>query len=110
MNLEELLLDALEKVKAYDVIVYDMEEKTPFYDKMIISTVDSVRQSDSVVSYIEDNLENSDYTIRSIEGKGSGWVLVDCNSIIVSIFSKEMREHYSLEKLYMDIKQRRIDN
>jgi ribosome-associated protein len=38
----------------------------------------------------------------------SGWVVVDCMSIIIHIFLEPMREFYSLERLWSDAKRVRI--
>ena len=108
--LEDLLIDSVKKVRGYDIVIYDMESKNPFYDKMIIATVDSVRQANACISYIEDNLKDTKYKIRKVEGENTSWVLVDCYEVILSVFTKEEREHFSLDKLYMDIKQQRLEN
>lgn len=109
MTLEEVLLDCLSHVNAKDIIVYDMEGRSPFYDKMIIATVDSQRQATAVISYIEDETTQNNYQIRSIEGRDTSWVLVDCNDIIISIFTSEERAHFALEKIYMEIPSRKIN-
>ncbi|MBR6071732.1 MAG: ribosome silencing factor [Acholeplasmatales bacterium] len=110
MNLEEILIDCVKKVNGNNVLVYDMEGRNPFYDKMILASVDSLRQADAIVSYIEDGLKDTEYNIRHIEGKNSPWVLVDCNSVILSVFTKEEREHFQLEKVYMEYKSTKIDD
>ena len=109
MSLEEVLLNCLGHVNAKDIIVYDMSEKSPFYEKMILASVDSLRQATAVVSYIEDETAQNGYSIRNIEGRDSSWVLVDCNDIIVSIFTNEERMHFALEKIYMDIPSKKIN-
>ena len=110
MNLEEILIDCVKKVNGNNILVYDMEGRNPFYDKMILASVGSLRQAEAVVSYIEDNLKDTEYNIRSVEGKNSPWVLIDCNSIILSIFTHEEREHFQIEKVYMDYKSKKIDD
>ena len=41
--------------------------------------------------------------VKSIEGKnGSGWVLMDFGDVIVNLFTKEMRDKYSIEKVWGD--------
>ena len=36
MTLEEVLLEGLARVKATDILVYDMKERSPFFDNMIL--------------------------------------------------------------------------
>lgn len=102
MSLEEVIVSNLERVAAKDILVYDTKERSPFYDQMILATVDSIRQADSVIAYIEEDCMKEGFSLRKVEGRGSSWVLVDCNSVIVSIFTKEEREHFFIEKIYMD--------
>ena len=108
-KLEEILIDAVKKVNGYDIIVYEMENTSPFYDKMIISSVDSLRQANAVVSYIEDGLKDTEFNIRNVEGGNSSWVLVDCNDIILSVFTEEERKHFAIEKIYMNFPSKNID-
>ena len=103
MSLETIIVDCLEKVSAKDILIYDTRERSPFYDSMVIATVDSQRQADAVISYIEDDCMKNKFELRKVEGRGSSWVLVDCNSVIVSVFTKEEREHFQIEKIYMDV-------
>ena len=42
MNLEESIVEALGKVKAYDIISIDTKEKSPFYDEMVVASVSSI--------------------------------------------------------------------
>ena len=102
MNLEETLINAVKKVNGFDIYVYDMLNRSPFYDKMIIASVDSLRQANAVVSYIEEFFKDTNFKIRNVEGGNTSWVLIDCYDIILSVFTKEEREHFSIDKIYMD--------
>ena len=108
MTLEEVIIDCLEKVNAKDILIYDTKERSPFYDEMVLASVDSSRQASSVISYIEDECAKNGFSVRSIEGRESAWVLIDCYSAIVSIFTKEEREHFAIEKIYMDVPVKKI--
>lgn len=109
MTLEEIILEDLAKVKATDILVYNMKERSPFYDQMILCSVSSERQATAVISYIKEDVEQGGYKIRSIEGAETPWVLIDCNDVIVSIFTKEEREHFAPEKIYMDVPVKRME-
>lgn len=110
MTLEEILIDCVKKVRGTDIIVYDMMNRSPFYDKMILASVDSLRQANAVTGYIEDAFKDTEYKIRNVEGGNTAWVLVDCNDIILSLFTKEEREHFALEKIYMDYPATKIED
>ena len=109
MTLKETLLNSLAKVKAKDVLCYNTKEKSPFFDEMILATVTNERSAYAVVSYIEDDLAKEGYKLRNIEGKDTGWVLIDANDIIVSVFTEEERAHFDVEKIYMDLPVEKID-
>ena len=108
MSLEEVIVNALGKVKATYIIAFDTKEKSPFYDEMIIASVSSLRQASAVTTYIKEDVEEAGFSVRSIEGKESGWVIVDCYDIIVSIFTEEERRHFQIEKIYLDVPQKNL--
>lgn len=109
MNLKEIIIDCLGKVKAKDVLVYDMKGFSPFFDEMILATVDSLRQAAAGVDYIHEEAVKAGYKVRGTEGEDSEWVLIDLNDVIVSIFTKEERERVSIEKIYLDRPVERIE-
>lgn len=103
MNELKVIVDAIEKVKGHDILVYDMKGYSPLFDYMVIATVDSNRQSDACAEYVIDELSKLGMKANHIEGKSTAWVLVDCRDIIVHIFTQEERERYGLEKIYLDV-------
>lgn len=107
LDLLKLIKNALDKVKASNIITYDMRETSPFYDYLVIASVGSVRQADSLRGYIEMEIENTPFKLRSVEGAGTEWVLIDLYDIVVSVFTEEERERIDFEKLYLDTK--RVD-
>lgn len=107
--LENIIYECLSKVKAEDVLEYNMKGISPFYDKMILASVDSLRQASAGASYIEEEATKAGFRVRGIEGENSEWVLIDLYDIIVSIFTKEEREYFSLEKIYLDIPFKKIN-
>ena len=64
MNLKEIIIDCLGKVKAKDVLVYDMKGFSPFFDEMILATVDSLRQAGYSISMGEVREKFPDATIN----------------------------------------------
>lgn len=104
------IVRALDRVKSEDITIYDMKGVSPLFDEIIIATVASMRQAASVCDYIEDELEKDGYDVRNIEGKNTAWVVVDCHDVLVHVFTREERERYNLEKLYMDVKKIDVDS
>ena len=109
MKLIDVIVDCLNKVKAKDILNYDMTGRSPFFDNMILASVDSERQATAVISYIKEETALNGYNVRSVDGAESAWVIIDCYDVVVSIFTRSEREHFALEKIYMDIPYTKVD-
>ena len=104
-NREYALLAAktLSDKKAEDITVIDIQGKATFADYFVICSGSSERQVNSLTDEVEDRLAEAGLYVKSIEGKqGSGWILIDFGDIIVNLFTREMREKYSIEKVWGD--------
>ena len=104
-NREYALLAAktLSDKKAEDITVIDIQGKATFADYFVICSGSSERQVNSLTDEVEDRLAEAGLYVKSIEGKqGSGWILMDFGDIIVNLFTREMREKYSIEKVLGD--------
>lgn len=103
MELLDLVVKALDDVKAQDIVVLDMRGYSPLFDYMVIASSSNTRQSLALVRNVTDELKKNDYNVRGVEGSEGDWVLVDCKDIIVNVFTQENRTFYGLENLYLDI-------
>ena len=92
----------LDNKKATDVIVIDIMEKSSFADYLVIASGNSERQVNTLVDEVEEQFAKEGLLVKSIEGKNSGWILMDFGDVIVNIFTKEMREKYDIEKVWGD--------
>ena len=104
-NREYALLAAktLSDKKAEDITVIDIQGKATFADYFVICSGSSERQVNYLTDEVEDRLAEAGLYVKSIEGKqGSGWILMDFGDIIVNLFTREMREKYSIEKVWGD--------
>lgn len=98
-----LAAEVLDSKKAEDIDVIDISTKSSFADYFVIASGTSERQVKSLVDDVEDKFAEHDLFPKTIEGKnGTGWILMDFGDIIVNVFTKEMREKYSLEKIWGD--------
>ncbi|NMA05832.1 MAG: ribosome silencing factor [Acholeplasmataceae bacterium] len=96
----EKTLNVVEKVKLEDLKVFDLENDNPFFRYVIIGTSKTGRQGDALVGYLKEDLKDN-YEIRGIEGKKTGWLLIDLGDIIIHVFDKEMREYYSFDDRFI---------
>lgn len=89
--------------KAQDIVIIDIQEKASFADYFVICSGTSERQIRTLVDEVEEALAKEGLFVKSVEGKqSSGWILMDFGDIIVNLFTKEMREKYSIEKIWGD--------
>ncbi len=103
MDKLKTVIAALEDIKIEDIVVFDMREVNPFFDFFILSTATNKRQMNAAIRDVKNALSSLDQTGSKKEGNDSGWALFDADDIIVNIFTKEAREYYNLEKMWLDI-------
>jgi len=99
----ELVVIALENKKAQEVKLLRTRDITILADYFVICTAGSTTQlktlSDEVEKYLSKRGENP---LRREGHREGGWVLIDYGCVIVHLFLQEMREFYSLERLWGD--------
>ena len=93
--------DLLDKHKAEDIKVIDLNKKSDIADFMIVCSGTSKRHVIALADYLYDNLKRKNLSLLNIEGKTSGdWVLVDSGDIITHLFRPEVRQFYNIEKIW----------
>ncbi|MBO5852038.1 MAG: ribosome silencing factor [Clostridia bacterium] len=104
MNSNELvnvLLNALKKRKASDIVKIDVMDKTSVTDYFVIASARSSTQVKSLCEFCEAEAEKSGAKILRKEGVADGrWAIVDFGDVILHIFNDETRLFYHLEKLW----------
>ncbi len=106
----EIVIKALEDINAFDVLVFETKNKTPFFDYFVVSSVTSQRQLQGAINHISQDLSGNNFPHPTIEGKASkSWALIDCTDIIVNVFTREDREFYDIEKMWVGTEQLEIN-
>ena len=102
IELAHLIVDKLEAHQATEIAMLDLREITPLADYFVICTADSERQAKALQDLLREELKHEHKTRPlSTEGEpASGWTLLDYNSVVVHIFSKQARAYYRLEELW----------
>jgi len=90
--------EALDNAKMMEIHLYDLCETNPFFNYVFVCTAQNKRHLDSVVKYIDE--ENITYD--HIEGEKTEWLLIDKGDILIHVLTKEKRELYNLDNLYID--------
>ena len=96
-----ITVNALEDIKAKDIVVLDTSEKTSLFSRMIIASADSTRQVKALANNVAVDLKEAGFEILSSEGQDSGeWALVDADDLVVHIMLPAVRDFYDIEALW----------
>ncbi|KPN71946.1 ribosome silencing factor [Neisseria sp. 83E34] len=100
-RMTDIAVNALEDVKAKDIIVLDTSEKTSLFSRMIIASGDSTRQVRALANNVSVDLKEAGFEILGSEGQDSGeWALVDAGDLLVHVMLPAVRDFYDIEALW----------
>jgi ribosome-associated protein len=100
-SLKQVVIDALEEVKAQNIISLDVRELTGVMDTMIVASGNSNRQVKSLANNVAVEGKKAGYSIIGVEGDDTAeWILVDFGDVIVHIMLPATRAFYDLERLW----------
>lgn len=99
----ETIREALEHLKAQDIIELDVRDKTSVTDWMVIASGTSTRHVSAIAEEVLRRARDINTPPIGVEGEREGeWVLVDLGDAIVHIMLPRMRDLYMLERLWGD--------
>ncbi len=98
----EVIVKALDDKKAKEIQVLKVAELTSIGDYFVIAGGTSNTHVRSLAEEVEFKLEEAGFEIRSIEGRATGWILIDCYDVLVHVFMPDVRDTYNLERLWGD--------
>lgn len=103
----EQILDIITKVledgKAQDIVVMDLQGKTSIANYMVIASGGSNRQVAALADNIQLKLKEAKFKSVTEGKEKADWVLIDAFDVIVHIFRPEVREFYSIEKMWSSV-------
>lgn len=100
-NIKDNVINALEDIKAFDIISIDIRRQGAIADYIVIASANSSRQAKALADNVKDSLQKINVALIGIEGDStSEWVLVDVGDIIIHIMTPTTRAHYNLEELW----------
>jgi ribosome-associated protein len=101
-DLKTICCEALDDLKAQNILVLDIREISGFADWFIIATASSSRNAKAISNKLIESIKSSsDQHLVGIEGQDdSEWILVDCGDVVVNIMQHDTREFYDLESLW----------
>lgn len=102
-KLQRAIVDALEDVKAQDIVVFNTEELSALFERVIVASGTSNRQTKALAASVRDKVREVGGDLLSMEGEDNGeWIIVDCGQAVVHIMQPGIRQYYHLEELWGD--------
>lgn len=100
-KLQRTIVDALEDVKAQEIVVFNTVGMTELFDRVILATASSNRQTRALASRVGEKVKAAGGHVISTEGLDTGeWVLVDLGDAVVHIMQPAIRAYYKLEEIW----------
>ena len=95
------VLASLEDSKAENIVSIDIQGKSSLGDYMVVASGRSHRHVSAVTDHLLKALKDAGFGNPRVEGQASAdWVLIDAGDVIVHVFRPEVRDFYSLEKMW----------
>ena len=108
-NIAVLAANALNSKKAVQLKVLKVEELTVLAEYFVIATATSSTHVRALADEVEEVLEKNGVRPHHIEGKTTGWIVIDYSGVIVHIFTPDQREFYSLDRIWSDAEEINLD-
>lgn len=103
-QVQNIAVEALNDLKALDLIIINVREITTLTDVMIICSGRSNRHVKSLAEHVVMKAKQSHVSYIKSEGEKEGeWVIVDLADVIVHIMLPATRTFYNLEDLWEPI-------
>lgn len=106
----EIAVNALNDKKAKEISAIQVGELTVIADCFILATATSSTHVRALADIVEENLSKAGFEPDHIEGKATGWILLDYSGVVIHIFTKDTRDFYNLDRLWSDGTQIDLDN
>ncbi len=108
-NKESLAIEIAKELnlsKAEDIRVLDVRGISSVTDYCVIATGNSAPHLNGLLRDVQARLRELGEKGNRVSGDPeSGWVLLDCFSVIVHVFAPEAREYYDIERLWSEAKE-----
>ena len=97
------LAEVARDLKAENVVALAVGELTSFADAFVIATAGSDRQARALADAVVESAKSSGDLVLGVEGYEDGrWILIDGGDVVVHVFVRDAREHYDLDRLWVD--------
>lgn len=97
----------LDEHGASDPLALDISQQSSFADAFVIAGASSNAQMRGLQRQLEELLTELGLSPRTRPRRSdeSGWLVIDCNEVIIHLMLAEQRSFYELERLWFDAQQ-----
>ncbi len=88
--------------KAFDVVVMDLRTLSSVADFFVVCSADSDVQVKAIAGAVEEGIRQQGVSPWHREAGSLNWFVLDYVDVVLHVFHKNTRAHYSLEKLWGD--------
>ncbi len=100
-KLRDIVIKALEDMKAKDIVVIDVKGRSNVTDIMVIASGTSAQHVKSLAETVAFTAKEAGETPLGSEGVSEGeWALIDLNCVVVHVMLPKVRDFYQLERLW----------
>ncbi len=96
------IVKALDDKKGNDIKVIKIDELTIVADYFVLVTGNSNTHIRALADEVEYQLEEAGLRPDHVEGRATGWVVMEYEGVVAHIFTEEARNYYNLERLWED--------
>lgn len=101
-NIMSIAANALNGKKALQLNVLKISELTVLTEYFVLATATSATHVRALADEVEEKLAEQGVRPNHIEGRSTGWIVMDFGSVIVHIFNREQRAFYDLDRMWAD--------
>ncbi len=106
----KIAANALNAKKAKELNAVKVSEITVLAEYFLMCTATSSTHVRSLADEVEEKLSEAGVQPHHIEGRTTGWIVLDYGSVIIHVFSRDQREFYALDKMWGDGEQVKLDD
>lgn len=102
-ELANAISEVLDSKKGFDIQVIPVADKTVIAEYFVVCSGNTSTQIKALVGETEYKIGLRGVLPYHVEGKdNNSWIVMDYSHVIVHVFTREAREFYNIEKLYLN--------
>lgn len=102
LELVKVAAKALDDKKAQNLMAIKISKVTVIADYFVFATATSSTHVRALAEAVEEKLSEQGVEPNHIEGKSTGWILLDYGDTVVHVMDAATREFYGLEHTWSD--------